>query len=360
MLSAILSRMHGRETCSTWNAALRKGLRTCLSTPSPNAHAPVAGCPASSSIPVRPEGDGDYVPVQTLPTPNPRPQQESQGSPPRDAIHEIPTDHIAPNPYQPRRDFDEAELASLAESVRHQGILQPLVVAAREADLGGVPYVLIAGERRLLARPGPAEVPGCAGASSRAATPQQMLEWGLVENIHRADLNPVERAEAYRSYIDRFGLTQTDAAQRLGQPRTTVVNYLRILELDADARSLIAAGRLSFGHAKVLAGLIADPIRQALLARLAAYEALSVRRLEEIVSEPQAAATRTGAPTGAVVRRPKPAYIQDLESQLSQASGTRVTIRPGRAKNAGRIIIDYYSLDDFERISTALGARLES
>jgi len=294
----------------------------------------------------------DYQPVPSQPVAAVPPQTPAPG----EKLREIPLDHLAPNPYQPRQDFDEQEMASLADSIRSQGMLQPLVVAQSSDPSAEQPFILVAGERRLRAarRAGLTTAP----CVIRPATAQQMLEWALIENIHRADLNPVERADAYRTYIDRFGLSQEQAAERLGQPRSTVANYLRLLDLSDDIRRLLSLGRLSFGHGKVLAGLLAQPARQLALARKAATEQLSVRALEELVT---AALRDAGVERPAQRRRSsKPPYIRDLEEQLSQTVGTRVVIRPARAKNSGRIVIDYYSLDDFDRITGALGAKLES
>ena len=271
-----------------------------------------------------------------------------------EAVREIGIDKISPNPFQPRRDFDPEELAGLAQSISQQGILQPLVIA-RSADGDGHPYTLIAGERRLRAarQAGLAKVP----CVLRPATRQQMLEWALIENIQRADLNPIERAAAYRDYMDRFNLSAADAAGKLGQPRTTVANYLRLLDLCDDIQKMLLDGTLSFGHAKVLAGLAGDADRQLLLAKKVLAETLSVRQLEALAS------AAPGAPEQSPPARParmKAAYLRDLEEQLTQAVGARVTILPGRAKHTGKLVIEYYSLDDFDRLAARLGVSVES
>ncbi|MBS3735423.1 MAG: ParB/RepB/Spo0J family partition protein [Phycisphaerae bacterium] len=268
----------------------------------------------------------------------------------REQFAAIALDDIAANPYQPRQDFDADALATLTESIRRQGLLQPLVVA-RAGDAADRPYRLIAGERRLRA----ARQAGLDRAPCivRDATDEQLLEWALIENIHRAELNPIERAEAYRRYIDRFALTQSEVAERLAQPRATVANYLRMLDLEESVRAAIAAGQLSFGHAKVLASLAAPPERQRALARRAIRQQLSVRRLEAIAAGDDDA---QGQPR----RATKAAYLRDLEEQLTHAVGTRVAIQPGRKKNTGRVIVEFYGLDDFDRICEALGAKLQS
>jgi ParB family chromosome partitioning protein len=236
-------------------------------------------------------------------------------SPPQPELRhvDIPLDTIAPNPYQPRSRFPADDLAQLMDSIRQQGILQPLIVAKAPSADADRPYLLVAGERRLRAarQLGLAAVP----CIVRDATPQQMLEWALVENIHRSDLNPIERAEAYRQYVDRFALTQAEAGQRLGQPRATVANYLRLLDLPEDVRHMVADGRLSFGHAKVLAGLNGRTEQQRRLAARVVAEALSVRQLERAAAAPDHPPKRQGLP-----RTPKPPYLLDLEHQLRSFS----------------------------------------
>ncbi|RPI62825.1 MAG: ParB/RepB/Spo0J family partition protein [Planctomycetaceae bacterium] len=267
---------------------------------------------------------------------------------------EISIDKITPNPYQPRREFNPDDLRDLAASITSQGILQPLIVAPHTDVPAGDAYVLIAGERRLRA----AKLAGLAVVPCvvRQATRQQMLEWALIENIQRADLNPVERAVAYRDYMDRFQLTVALAAEKLGQPRTTVSNYLRILELCDEIQTMLVSGVLSFGHAKVLASLAGDVDRQVALARRVMAETLSVRQLEQVVE--------TITIGHAAVEPPKPpkvkaAYLVDLEDQLTRTVGTKVCIQPGRAKNTGRIVIEYYSLDDFDRLCGTMGLTVE-
>ncbi|MCP4379202.1 MAG: ParB/RepB/Spo0J family partition protein [bacterium] len=294
---------------------------------------------------------GDAHKPIDIPTDQDIERQETQKSGPK----EISVEQIAANPYQPRREFDNEQLAELTSSVLTHGILQPLLVADKGDGPGDEPYILIAGERRLRA----AKLAGLATVPCvlREADPRQLLEWAIIENIQRSDLNPVDRAKAYRDYIDRFSLTQAQASQRLGQPRATVANYLRILDLSDDVQQLLLAGKLSFGHAKVLAGLAGRPEVQLALAGKAAARNLSVRQLETLVmaensTDPNATSSKR--------RGNKAPYILDLEQQLSNSIGTRVTIRTGRAKDTGGITIEFYSLDDFDRITSALGAKVES
>jgi len=276
---------------------------------------------------------------------------------------DLPVSQIAPNPYQLRRDFDADKLAELAATIARQGILQPLLVAP--ADLsqgslphaaGGKPYTLIAGERRLRAavKAGLQTVP----CVVRQANPRQMLEWAIIENIQRSDLNPIDRARGYRDYLDRFNLTATQAVEPLGQPRATISNYLRLLDLCDELQQMVVNGRLTFGHAKVLAGLAGRPAKQLALAAKVTAGGLSVRQLEALVASENAG--RSTAPGPSAPASPKDPYILDLEEQLTRAVGTRVTIAAGRAKHTGRITIDFYSLDDFDRITQALGLEVES
>jgi ParB family chromosome partitioning protein len=304
-----------------------------------------------------PQDEQNYVPVHT-PPPAPAASPVSASTGIQSQQTSIPIDAIGPNPYQPRRDFNPRELAELTESIKHQGVLQPLIVCHASPDAADgyqqPAYVLIAGERRLRAARDASltEVPCVVRSASR----QQMLEWALVENIQRSDLNPIERAQAYREYMDRFQFTQADVAEKVDQPRATVANHLRLLDLSEEARSLLVEGMLSFGHGKVLASLAGDVDRQLALARKVVAEGLSVRDLERLIAESRDA--RDDADTASPKRpavRTKPPYLVDLEDRLAQSIGTRVKIMPGRAKHSGRIVVDYYSLDDFDRISQRLG-----
>lgn len=319
------------------------------SGPAAKHHKPRLGRGLSSLIADSGGAKVQDVPHQYVPAAVPAERAADQGEP-----VQIPIESIAPNPYQARRDFKESELAELANSIAQQGILQPIIIAPGQGDVGK-PYAVIAGERRLRAarQLGLQKVP----CIIRQASRQQMLEWALVENIQRTDLNPVERAHACRDYIDRFGLTQAQAAQRLGQPRATVTNYLRILDLPDVIHEMLIAGSLSFGHAKVLAGLAGHEERQIALAGVAARKSLSVRELERL-----AASSHTGAAAGPTAPQPKskPPYIVDIERQLTTAMGAPVVIKPGRAKNTGKIIIEYHSIEDFDRIVEALGVEIEA
>ncbi len=289
---------------------------------------------------------GTKVPPQSIQADSVAPVSPPQ---PKGTPLSIPIDKITANPYQPRKEFSSDELSDLASSISAQGILQPLLVKEDVTIGNDNSYVLIAGERRLRAarQAGLDSVP----CVVRQATGREMLEWALIENIQREDLNPIEQGEAYRQYIDRFELTQAEAAEKLGIGRVTIANHLRLLDLKSDVQEMLRLGHLSFGHGKVLAGLIGEPARQLELAKRVIRDGLSVRQLENLV------AAGPASDKVALPRKQKQAYVVDMEEQLTQSFGTRVSIKPGRAKNTGRVVVEYYSLDDFDRLTAALGAK---
>lgn len=271
------------------------------------------------------------------------------------AAMEIPIDQISPNPFQPRREFPAQELADLAASIAKHGVLQPIRLTKSGDPSATAAYTLVAGERRLRAAraAGLKTIP----AVVSEATQEQMLQWAVIENVQRSDLNPIDRGEAYSQFLSRFGVTQADLAESLGEPRTTIANYLRILDLHPDIRAMISSGVFSFGHAKVLAGLVGREAVQLELARKVQTESMSVRELELLVAK-----AGYGSASSEGERKPVPpkaAYIRDLEERLSAAVGTRVWVRPGRTRNTGKVVIEYYGLDDFDRIADRLGVKPE-
>lgn len=257
-------------------------------------------------------------------------------------LRELPLSAISPNPEQPRRSFDPTGLQQLATSIATHGVLQPVIVV--EADSG---YVLIAGERRwrAAALANHETVP----AIVRTANEQEQLELSLVENIQRSDLNALEEARAYRHLIDEFGLTQERVAERVGRSRPTVANTLRILETAASVQRAVAEGAISGGHARALAGLERHSDQEVVLATVMA-RALSVRQTEGLVK-----ASRDGS---GGVRPQRQASIdpdiQQLEAELREALGTKVTIAPGR--KGGRITISWYDDEDLGRLVDRLSA----
>ncbi len=245
---------------------------------------------------------------------------------------------IAPNPAQPRKAFRPDELASLAASIREQGVLQPLVVRRR-----GDGYELIIGERRWRASQmaGLEEVP----AVILDATDRQVVEMALVENVQRADLNPVELAEAFRVLTEDEGMTQEEAGRRVGLDRSSVANHLRILELEADIQQDLIDLRLSMGHAKAI--LQAPPEHRRLIRDQVLRSGLTVRAAEELARRQTGGTRRTARP--GPKRDP---HVVDLEDQLRRELQTKVRIvgRPGK----GRIELHYFRQDELDRLSDLL------
>lgn len=260
----------------------------------------------------------------------------------RDSLRQLSVEAITPNPYQARTVWNEDDLAELTESIRTNGIIQPVVV--RPSGLG---YELIAGERRLRAAKlaSLTEIP----ALIRQATDEQLHEWALVENIHRVDLNPIERAKAYREYLNCFSLTQAEAAARLGEGRSVVANYLRLLDLPQEIKQMLVDGRLAMGHARAILALPTDELRRKLANRAMAGR-LSVREVERLVRKYLA-----GTGQAKVSVRSKPPHIVDLENKLASELSTKVSIETRKNGQRGRIIIEFYSLDEFDGITERLG-----
>jgi ParB family chromosome partitioning protein len=253
-------------------------------------------------------------------------------------------DQISHNPYQPRKRFDDDELTQLADSIRTHGVLQPLVVRPN-----GERFQLIAGERRLRASHlvGLAEVP----VHVVSFDDQQVYEAALVENIQRSDLNAIEKAQGFKEYLERYGLSQEQLGRRLGIDRTSISNLVGLLNLPAEVQDAVRLGQLTLGHAKVIKG-VADAERQIQLCREAIFKHLSVHALELLAKEAKAevAEQKPGAMRAAVE---KTAHVQSLEDDLRQRFATRVEIKV-KAKDKGQIVIGFDSNDEFERILSAL------
>lgn len=238
------------------------------------------------------------------------------------------------NPDQPRRDFDEAALQSLAESMKEAGVLQPLLVVENNGR-----YRIVAGERRFRAArmAGLAQVP----CIVRDFTPEEQMEAALIENIQREDLNPMEEAAAVRQLMDACHYTQEQAAKRLGKSRPAVANLVRLLSLPEVVQLHVQEGRLSAGHARVLAGLN-DEKQIVALAELAIRENMSVRELEKLAAKPFVPKMEKPAP------RPLPLELQDMENRLRDVMGVRTVVRGNRKH--GKIILQYTNEDELERI----------
>jgi ParB family chromosome partitioning protein len=261
------------------------------------------------------------------------------------APSEIPVDQIVPNPHQPRRAMDGTSLAALAASLKSTGLIQPIVV--RKVENG---YQLIAGERRLRAAK-LAALPTIP-AIIREVDSFTQAQMALVENVQREDLNPIDRAQAYRALMSQLGLTQQELAQRTGEDRTQIAHHLRLLELAEPVRELVRAGKLSLGHAKLLAG-IDDPNRQQTLAEMVVAQELSVRNLERLLSD--APDTPDTAPR---TSRPLSAHLADLEKTIARQLGMRVQVKGG-GKGKGRLVVHYASLDQFDDLLQRMGVRTD-
>lgn len=248
---------------------------------------------------------------------------------------------IEPNPGQPRRHFDPEALQTLAESIRENGLLQPVVVRRGENGL----YQIIAGERRWRAcrLAGLTEIP----AVILDADDLRAAQLALIENLQREDLNPIEEASGYQTLIETFGLTQEEAAQRVGRSRPAVANSLRLLALSQDLRAMVEQGRLSAGHARALLAIPDENLRRE-AAEYAVEQGLTVRELERYVKKltaPEAAAS-AGRDSSAQL------YVHAVSQRLSQSLGRRITLKPGRKK--GKIEIEYYNNDDLDTLIALL------
>lgn len=258
---------------------------------------------------------------------------------------EIPVAAVEPNPHQPRKEFDPQQLADLVDSIRAEGLLQPIVVRAV-----GDKFQLIAGERRwrafqqLKLKAIPARVMTSSDVSSAALA--------MIENLQRADLNPIEEAHGYASLIRDFDLTQDAAAQRVGKGRATVANSLRLLALEPELQGYVGKAMLSTGHAKVLLG-VDNGAERLVLARRAIEDGLSVRALEQIVQQ-----KRGAGGTGKTRRMPaaEATALSDVEKRLTSHLGARVALR--HSPKQGRIIIEYHGNDDLARVLERMGLTL--
>ena len=266
------------------------------------------------------------------------------GPAPGEPVTTVPTARIAPNPFQPRREFTPEQLAELEDSIRQNGLLQPLVVRRAADAANGAEWELVAGERRWRAvrRLGWSEVP----VVVRELDDRAMLVLAIVENVQRADLSPLEEATAYRRLMDDFNFTQAEVAESVGRERSTVANLLRLLSLPASVHRLLDEGKLLMGHARALLGL-ENEREIAELARVAADTGMTVRAVEERVRDRRPAPKAKDAP--AESGRGGDAHLRHLEAELQRTFGTQVRIRV-QGGSAGRIEIPFLSADDFDRV----------
>jgi ParB family chromosome partitioning protein len=267
----------------------------------------------------------------------------------------VPIEYLEPSPLQPRKNFDREDLESLIESVRQQGILQPILVRAVAGTGAGAAnrYEIVAGERRWRAAQYAQlhEVP----VIVKQLTDSGVLEVALVENVQRADLNPVEEAEGYRRLMDEFGHTQESLSDVVGKSRPHIANTLRLMTLPDDVRAYIAAGRLSAGHARTLIGLTAASriAHQIVRKGLSVRQAEKLAKIERIPSEEREEAARNAANRRAAGPT-KDVDTLALEKMLSNALGLKVDIAFGR--RGGRVTIDYINLEQLDDIIRRLGA----
>ena len=264
---------------------------------------------------------------------------------------EIAPSDIEPNPRQPRQVFDDEALAELVHSIREFGLMQPIVV--REVDpsggTGGRRYQLVMGERRWRAaqQAGLAAIP----AIVRETAEGDLLRDALLENIHRAQLNPLEEAAAYQQLLDEFEVTHEELASRIGRSRPVISNMIRLLRLPIPVQRRVAAGVLSAGHARALLALEGGPEAQEELAARIVAEGLSVRATEEAVTLANRAGEKPAGP-----KRRKPIQmpgLQDVAERLSSTYDTRVTVSLGKRK--GKIVVEFGSVDDLQRIVGLMG-----
>ena len=273
---------------------------------------------------------------------------------PSDTLRMLPIDALTPGKYQPRRAMDPAKLTELAESIRAQGVIQPVVVREIARDKGGKVYEIIAGERRWRAsrQAGLAEVP----VVIREVDDRTVVAMALIENIQREDLNPLEEAQALQRLIDEFDLTHAQAAEAVGRSRAAVSNLLRLLELPPDIRTLVETRAIEMGHARAL--LTLAPQAAIALARQAVEHGWSVREVEHRVQQftagqvPAAAKGKAAKPSKA---RPQ-ADLATLERELGESLGTRVDVQHGRG-GKGRLVIHYSDLDTLDGILERLKTR---
>lgn len=272
----------------------------------------------------------------------PQPPQPAEPQSPSGTAREIPVELIDRNPQQTRTQFDQAKLAELAQSIAATGVVQPVVV--RIAKDGR--FQLIAGERRWLASKlaGKRTIP----ATVREASDEQAMEMNIVENLQRADLNPMEQARAYERLGREFHLTQEQMAQRTGKDRASVSNFLRLLRLPESVQKHVEAGELSFGHARALLPLEASQVAPA--AETVRIKELSVRQTEEFVRSLMGLSPPQGR--AAPVIEPLDPNVREARDLLQRALGLRVKILDRKGK--GRVIIEYSTVSDFDRILDAL------
>ncbi len=305
--------------------ALGRGLGALLSGSPPAAKAPPA-------------------PVLAKPPPPDLPVLDA-----REGVERVPLARIRPCPLQPRKDFSVEALRELADSIKEQGIVQPLIVRRRGGD-----YELIAGERRWRA----AQMLGLADAPVivRQADDRAVLELALIENLQREDLNPIEEAHGYAHLIEQFQLKQEEAAAKVGKSRAVVANALRLLKLAPDLQAYVRDGRLSVGHAKAILGL-SGVEEQKLAAERVLRQSLNVRQTEDLVAHLQNRKATPAAGKPGALPPAKDSHVLDLEGRLQERLGTKVEVRYRQGK--GALLIHLFNNNDLHRVLEILGLKLD-
>ncbi len=313
-----------RQSCAMSKPALGRGLGALLGG-SPPIGRPIPAPPSPLSAPAEPTPEADS----------------------RDRVRRVPLGSIRPCPLQPRKTFSEEALRELADSIREQGIVQPLIVRER-----GGKFELIAGERRWRASQflGLAEVP----VIVREADDRAVLELALIENLQRENLNPLEEAQGYSQLIEQFQLKQEEVATKVGKSRAVVANALRLLKLAPAIQELIRDGLLSVGHAKVILGLANEKQQKAATERIL-KEGLNVRQTEALVARLQARGT--GKAPGVAAPLVHDANVADVENRLRERFGTKVRLKYSQGK--GSVEIAFFNDDDLERILQIVGVKVD-
>ncbi|MHC9533569.1 ParB/RepB/Spo0J family partition protein [Dellaglioa sp. BT-FLS60] len=267
----------------------------------------------------------------------------------KESVVRLNLDEIRPNPYQPRKTFDENALKELAASIKKSGVFQPIIV--RESVIKG--YEIIAGERRFRASKlaGLTDVP----AIVRTMTEESMMEVAILENLQREELSPLEEAEAYNTLMEKLNLTQSQVSERLGKSRPYIANYLRLLGLPNAVKELIQADQLSMGQARTLLSL-KDKQKIGALAKRTVKENLTVRELEKVIAQMNGESKKN---TKKVNEVEKSIYVQQSENLLKEKFGTQVSIQQSKKNHKGKIEIDYLSTDDLNRILDLLDISLD-
>lgn len=275
-------------------------------------------------------------------------QESKEEQQPDEQVVELEISEIRPNPYQPRKTFNEEALEELAKSIKKSGVFQPIIV--RKSSVKG--YEIIAGERRYRASKlaKKTEIP----AIIREFNEEQMMEVAVLENLQREDLTPLEEAEAYNTLMEKLNLTQTQVSERLGKSRPYIANYLRLLGLPGKVKLMLQDGSLSMGQARTLLA-VKDEEKLMELAEKTVKEGLTVRQLEQLVAQingkkPKKAKKQTN---------PYEPYIKQTENLLQEKFGTKVAVKANAKNGKGKIEIDYLSIDDFNRIMDILKIKLD-